>query len=871
MFQVRLIIVLFLSAFIFDVGAQIAKENNSRPEVIQTSKDSDTKTPADFKGNLCVPEYSSGCGMGDGFTDFAVEEIQNYGSGCADNMGYDGWSQYLELGPAFLLPGNTYDFIMQTGYDDQYVTIWIDFNDDLTLTEDEKIISDFILVESGQFYTASITMPTGVIMGQHIMRSRARWQSSCTDPCDEYSYGEAEDYYVMVGEAVYGILEGTVTELASGDPVEGATITLEGMFSYSITTGSDGTYYKDYILVGDYDVECFKESYNVINTTITIEEDVLLIQDFQLNQPDIAVYPLSLDVELDQNAIYEETITIENNGNGPMDWSASMQIMNGESKDFLDLQFEYSVAGGNGEAGIESDGQYIYTTKWNGNQFFQYELDGTYIGSFTISGVATIRDMAYDGTYFYGGTASPTIYEMDFETHTLVSVITAPTDVRALAYNDNEDVFYGNNWDSPVLKFDKAGNNVGGFIIGPVGGSYYGFAYDQATVGGPYLWGYAQIGATQNEIIQMQLPSGTETGLTLDVADKLSGQIWGNAGGLFTHPNLVYGKWTLGGVVQNERIWGLELTDAQTWLGVTPNGGTLAGGESEELTVLFDATGLDGGVYEAEIHFTTWPNVGTPIVDVTMLVMSSLYYPCNLLSNVNCTDVELHWEMCPAGAPDPESYNVYRDDEIIANITDTTYTDSLLDPEITYEYKVSAIIDGSETTATPIEELTIPLPDDLEPTNLSFTINGNMITLTWDPPTGCLIPDWYNIYRDGNLIGSTNETYYLFDFGNYEYFVTAVYYFGESGPSNSIVITEINENISNQIFIFPNPAKEKLFIHFPININRLEFLNNLGITIFTKNVYSKTYQLNVSHFNPGIYFIKLYTEQGLVLRKVLIE
>ena len=83
--------------------------------------------PAD--GTLCVPEYSTGCSMGDGFTDFAVEEIQNYGSGCADLNG-TGWSQYLGLGPAVLLPGVTYDFFMQTGYDDQLVTKWIDFNGD---------------------------------------------------------------------------------------------------------------------------------------------------------------------------------------------------------------------------------------------------------------------------------------------------------------------------------------------------------------------------------------------------------------------------------------------------------------------------------------------------------------------------------------------------------------------------------------------------------------------------------------------------------------------------------------------------------------------------------------------------------------------
>ena len=130
-------------------------------------KDADIKKSSDYKGDLCVPEYSTGCGMGDGFTDFAVEEIQNYGSGCADNMGYDGWSQYLELGPAFLLPGHTYDFIMQTGYDNQFVTIWIDFNDDMVFTSDEKIMNDFNMDNSGQFYTTQATIPNNAILGDN--------------------------------------------------------------------------------------------------------------------------------------------------------------------------------------------------------------------------------------------------------------------------------------------------------------------------------------------------------------------------------------------------------------------------------------------------------------------------------------------------------------------------------------------------------------------------------------------------------------------------------------------------------------------------------------------------------------------------------
>jgi len=52
--------------------------------------------------------------------------------------------------------------------------------------------------------------------------------------------------------------------------------------------------------------------------------------------------------------------------------------------DPFDLQFEYPCADASGEAGIETDGSYLYTTKWNGDLFFRYGMDGTYIESFMV-------------------------------------------------------------------------------------------------------------------------------------------------------------------------------------------------------------------------------------------------------------------------------------------------------------------------------------------------------------------------------------------------------------------------------------------------------------------------------------------------------
>jgi len=252
-----------------------------------------------------------------------------------------------------------------------------------------------------------------------------------------------------------------------------------------------------------------------------------------------------------------------------------------QSDALFDLQFDVPVGVGGGEAGIESDGTYIYTSMWNGTGEFQkYDASGTWIKTFTIAAATACRDIAYNGTYFYGAAASTTVFEMNFSTETMVSTFTAPTDVRAIAYNENDDSFYANNWGSDIINFDMTGANLGYFSAGPIGDSYYGFAYQSAALdgNGPFLWGYAQVGATSNELIQISLPGGTETGVYLDIATVASVGT-GSAGGLAITDGLVSGYHTILGTSQNENIWGLELCaipndDLGVQTIVSPNTGT---------------------------------------------------------------------------------------------------------------------------------------------------------------------------------------------------------------------------------------------------------------------------------------------------------
>lgn len=831
---------------------------------------SETKVWSAVDETLCEPLYSNGCDWGDGFNDFAVEEIENYNSDCEDLNG-QGWSQYLELGPAVLIPGMIHDFIMKTGYNDQFVTIWVDFNDDYELTSDEIILFDFELPNSGETYTAAVEIPADATPGLHYMRARTNWQSSCSDPCASYGYGEAEDYFVMIGAAETGMVEGFVTEQDGGAPVEGAVISLDGLISFTTTTGADGYYLFDFVFVGDYQISCEKEGYNGQDAEITVDEDITLTQDFELTHPEFSVSPLSVSAILPFGGTATEWAVLENNGDGPVNWSASLQIVNKGSDDVFDLQFEYPVAQGGGEAGIETDGNFIYTTKWNGGAIYKYDLEGNYIESFNIPGVSGLRDLAYDGTYFYGSAAIPVVWEMDFNTKELISSFTAPTSVRAIAYNDDEDVFYANNFSTDVVKFDKAGNNLGSFEVGPSGGEYYGFAYDAVSLGGPYLWGYANTGESQNEIIQIQLPSGTETGFVLDIATKLSDPVYNAGGGLFTHPNLVFGKWTLGGLVQNEVIWGLELADAQTWLWVGPNAGMLEAGGTQDLEIQFDAGDLMEGEYFAEIYFSTYPEVGNPVIEVSITVAENTTHPCDLNSIMNCMDAELTWSVCPAGSPEADSFHIFRNDMLIETVFDTVFNDAFLLPEATYQYQITGFYNGIETLPSPFMEVSAPMPQDLEPLNLHVEIDGSDIYLSCDPPAGCLSPPMYKLYRDGEYYDMNSEGNFQVNWEVHEYYVTAQYYFGESGPSNTVLITGVDEVYVTAIHIFPNPVKEVLTIENTAGTTLdVEVYSQFGKLVNSVKSREENILLHMSGLGSGVYFLVIRSAEYKSTRKVIV-
>jgi thiol-disulfide isomerase/thioredoxin len=84
-------------------------------------------------------------------------------------------------------------------------------------------------------------------------------------------------------------------------------------------------------------------------------------------------------------------------------------------------------------------------------------------------------------------------------------------------------------------------------------------------------------------------------------------------------------------------------------------------------------------------------------------------------------------------------------------------------------------------------------------------------------------------------------------------------------------VSEVETDLSFNTVVFPNPANEVIYIVADENINNIEVLNLAGQIVTSELVSADKFQLNVSDFSTGVYFIKVYTNNEISVHKIIVE
>jgi hypothetical protein len=144
-------------------------------------------------------------------------------------------------------------------------------------------------------------------------------------------------------------------------------------------------------------------------------------------------------------------------------------------------------------------------------------------------------------------------------------------------------------------------------------------------------------------------------------------------------------------------------------------------------------------------------------------------------------------------------------------------------------------------------------------------------------------PVSFNVYRNGAVVGNVPYTgeyrYSYFDnvaAGNYEYQVTAVYDACESDfaltPDLSqnyvdVTVTSVSETVDSRIY--PNPTTGNVTIEAN-NMKHITVISTLGQVLYDANISGDTYTMNLGQYQAGLYMVRIFTENGVSVKRVTV-
>ncbi|MCQ2279427.1 MAG: choice-of-anchor J domain-containing protein [Bacteroidales bacterium] len=583
-------------------------------------------------------------------------------------------------------------------------------------------------------------------------------------------------------------VSGTVTASSTNQPIAGATVAVTGLNNTrTVTTAANGTYTMDSIVSGfTYSFTVSAAGYNGASMNVAnVTADTTI--NFALNAPVMNVtYAAPINVTTTQglNAQFSP-ITVSNNGDGMLTWSTGVEYVRGRSAANQAAQYSFETAPrakadvapynkhianaqpvatgaevcpttaeivgaptrdawdllssftgtSAGQQGVATDGQYIYTCSWQGTPtggytFYKYDLQGNFIEGFDIAGATGLRDLTYDGTYFYAGASTSALYQMDFATHTLVSTInTGVSAIRHCSYDPQADGFWVGDWSNLYLV-----NRSGAIVVtGPAVENVYGSAYDGYSAGGPYIWLFTQAAGTTGSAVfaQYDIANNTLTNTTFDISTNQPAlDASASAGGAFGTDALVGGKFVIMANTQQDPnlISVFEIADAG-WLSAAPGSGTVAPSQSTDITLNFDGNNPIGD-YQATLTINSSnPNVGQEVIPVSFHIIAP---DCDAPTNLQATATDytynaLTWD-APANNTDLVEYRLYKNGSTteFATTTSTSYNDTVAPGNYCYIVKAYYLDGTTPCLSLPTDTVCVEMlhAPSITATPNTLSING---------------------------------------------------------------------------------------------------------------------------------------------------
>ena len=826
----------------------------------------DTETKTDYidvvEPSLCLDGlYSTGCSLGDGLTSWDLVNVSVPVIECGNGDPYDWYHDYTDMIHGFEA-GVEYTLTAQAGYSNTYLDVWIDYNEDLFLDDNEHVVNDFLLSESGVSYDIPLTIPADAPEGQFLMRYRTNWNNIVEGSCDSYTYGNMADFTAEIGES----------EFPAPTDLTGSVDENDVSLAWTAPNGGTQTGFNIY---RDGDV--------IGNTTETTYSDLDLDPGFY-DYCVTAVYDggesycsntITLQVENGGGtAIFEDDFEIYNAGEqvacqNPDDWTTWTNAPCGSEDAYVSDLYAHSGANSANvvtdndlvkeldsylTSGVYSLGLYIYIP--TGNDGYYNVLTDFAGGANAEWGFEVYFNVGGDGSVNGGATAAAT-FNYSFDTW-MYSELVVDLDNDLATYYLDGTMIHSWQW--------TAGAAGGGSQLQLAALDFFGatattsFFFDDLVIDGTEL--PPPLAAPTNLTGPAVVGQGSDIDLTWDAP----------GGGEWIH-------WDSGENTGN----GIGLTNGGTFLVASrwmPN--ELAAYDGMNVSQLsFYANGDPSATYVMKIW--TGDNAGTEVMSQDVATFTVDDFNIIDLDNPVTIDASMqYWfgyELThdagtfPAGADDGPAVQESGD---MISLDGVDWVGMSAAYGLDYNWNIQAYVGLGGKAATSMSKPATKITSSGTVASASQNGVASGVKNSFSPEsTKDLLS--YNVYRDGSVIGNTTETAYtdnISNKGQYTYCVTAVYDEGESECSNDWVVdvvTGINENAFNNTQIYPNPATDVVNVKSDLQITNVKVYNNTGQIVSNEQVNSKFFQLNTSQYETGIYFFQIETNEGVISKRIIIQ
>lgn len=499
--------------------------------------------------------------------------------------------------------------------------------------------------------------------------------------------------------------------------------------------------------------------------------------------------------------------------------------------------------------------------------------------------------------------------------------------------NNNEDeviLHYDGDNASGVGLTNGGGFEFGARFTGDMTGQYIGmeitevdvYVYDVVTASTIKIYGHGTQESPGAVLIEQDFaatPSAWNT-VVLDEPITISGgDIWvtcylehdaglyvaGNDAG----PHVENGDWFKSGaswvpmhianpeIDANWNIRALAMGDPmEAWLTLDPISGETPGGDSDEITLTFDASGVASGTYMANVIINSNdPENPQTIVPVTMEVGGT---PPAAVAEIDFEDQEdfaLTFDPWTAvdidgggtyGFSGIEFPNAYEPMAYIAFNPASTVPPMIDDPEIQPH--------SGERFGACFATVPPPGNDDWMISPQVQLGSNSMLNLWVKSYTDQYGLERYNIGvsttgmdpEDFEIISAspyeeapvtwTEKTYDLSAYDGQMVYVgiQCVSYDAFVFMIDDVMITStvgVDEVDAGQLNVYPNPAQDVVNINSTVALKSVKVVNYTGQVVYETPVSGNQTQINTNDFAAGIYVLQLETENGISTRKLIIE